>query len=84
MSISDIFYFFVWVAIFATGMAIWTVGFSRLWRDDAKRFLAQTFGAGPNDDEISEAARQQSAKFWIVISALCWVCASATMSGARL
>ena len=71
----DTFYTFVLIALIATGFAIWTVGFSRRWNDNAKAYLAKWFGEGPNDDELSEESRQFAAKLWLCIATIAWIIA---------
>lgn len=60
-------------SIIATCRAIWIVGFSRRWRDNAKDFLNIQWGPGHNDDEVVEEARQFAAKLWLSLATAAWV-----------
>ena len=68
---------FLLLAMIATGYAVWTVGFSRRWREDAKKFLSVQFGPGPNDDGVAEQARQASAKLWLWVATAAWIITAA-------
>lgn len=67
---------FVIFATIATAYAVWVVGFSRRWKDDAKNYLRDLFGPNPDDDALSEEARQSSAKLWLTLAAAAWALAA--------